>query len=140
MDVLTEQMTRPETSSDAQRIALGEERVAAWARFYAISADSTPGEVEYDRALAAAKKLDAEIVEIVNAEPVARICVIASQGHRGDKLHLYEDARLLASELNREWPSIEHWAAPATADELRTHASQAARLRARTAGGFLVGA
>ena len=78
--------------------------------------------------------------KIVNGEPVARICVIASQGHRGDKLHLCEDARLLASELNREWPSVEHWAAPATADELRTYVCQAARLRVRAAEGFLVGA
>ena len=65
MDVLTEQMTRPETSSDAQRIALGEERVAAWARFYAIAADSTPGELEYHRALAAAKNLDAVIAAVL---------------------------------------------------------------------------
>ncbi len=57
-----------------------------------------------------------------------RICVIAWQGHRGEKLHLCEDVRLMASELNREWPSIEHWAAPATADEIRDHAAQAARL------------
>ena len=78
--------------------------------------------------------------KIVDVEPVARICVIASKGHRGDKLHLYEDARLMASELNREWPSIEHSAAPATADELRPYASQAARLRARAVEGFLVGA
>jgi hypothetical protein len=78
--------------------------------------------------------------QIVDGEPVARICVIASRGHRGDKLHLYEDARLMASELNREWPSIEHWAAPATADELRAYAAQAARLRARAARGLLVGA
>jgi hypothetical protein len=75
--------------------------------------------------------------QIGDGEPVARICVIASRGHRGDKLHLYEDARLMASELNREWPSIEHWAAP---DELRAYAAQAARLRARAARGLLVGA
>ena len=78
--------------------------------------------------------------KIVDGEPVAPICVIASQGHRGDKLYLCEDARLIASVLNREWPSIEHWAAPATADELRAYASQAARLRAREAEGLLVGA
>jgi len=59
MNVLNEPMTRSETSNDAKLIALGEERVAAWARFYAIAADSTPGELEYDRALAAAKNLDA---------------------------------------------------------------------------------
>jgi hypothetical protein len=54
--------------------------------------------------------------------------VIAWQGHRGEKLHLCEDARLMASELDREWPNIEHWAAPATADEIRAHGAQAARL------------
>jgi hypothetical protein len=62
-----------------------------------------------------------------------RICVIAWQGHRGEKLHLSEDTELMASELNREWPSIEHWAAPATADEIRAHATQAARLMALAA-------
>jgi hypothetical protein len=62
-----------------------------------------------------------------------RICVVAWQGHRGEKLYLSEDAALIASELNREWPSIEHWAAPATADEIRAHATQAARLMARAA-------
>jgi hypothetical protein len=61
MSVLNEQATRLETSNDAQLLALGEERVAAWARFYAIAADSTRGEFEYDRALAAAKNLDAKI-------------------------------------------------------------------------------
>ena len=67
MSVLNEQATRLEASNDAQLIALGEERVAAWARFYAIAADSTPGELEYDRALAAAKNLDAEIAAILGA-------------------------------------------------------------------------
>jgi hypothetical protein len=67
MSVLNEQVTRLETSNDRQLIALGEERVAAWARFYAIAADSTPGEFEYDRALAAAKNLDAEIAAILGA-------------------------------------------------------------------------
>jgi hypothetical protein len=78
--------------------------------------------------------------KIVDGEPVARICVIALRGHRGDRLYPCEDAWLMASELNREWPSIEHWAAPATADELRAYASQAARLRTRAAEGLLVGA
>ncbi len=41
--------------------AIGEERAAAWARFFAVAPDSNPGQLEYDRALAAAKKLDAEI-------------------------------------------------------------------------------
>ena len=44
-----------------------EERAAAWARFYAIEVDSRPGELEYDRALAAAKKLEAAVAEIVAA-------------------------------------------------------------------------
>ena len=57
-----------------------------------------------------------------------RICVLAWQGHRGEKLHACEDARLMATELNREWPNIDHWAAPATADEIKAHAAQAARL------------
>ena len=46
---------------------LGEERAAAWARFYAIEVDSRPGELEYDRALASAKRLDASVAEIVAA-------------------------------------------------------------------------
>ena len=44
-----------------------EEQAAAWARFYAIEVDSRPGELEYDRALAAAKRLDAAVAEIVAA-------------------------------------------------------------------------
>jgi hypothetical protein len=62
-----------------------------------------------------------------------RISVVAWQGHRGEKLRLSEDAELMASELNREWPHIQHWAAPATADEIRGHATQVARLMARAA-------
>ena len=54
------------TSKDA-RNTLREERTAAWARFYAIEVDSRPGELEYDRALAAAKKLDAAVAEIIGA-------------------------------------------------------------------------
>ena len=46
---------------------LGEEQAAAWARFYATEVDSRPGELEYDRVLAAAKKLDAAVTEIVAA-------------------------------------------------------------------------
>ncbi len=49
---------------------------------------------------------------------------------RGAKLHIYEDARLMAEELNREYPDVRHWAAPATDAELALHASQAARLMA----------
>jgi hypothetical protein len=52
------------TSKDALN-TLGEERAAAWARFYAIEVDSRPGELEYNRALAAAKRLDAAVAEIV---------------------------------------------------------------------------
>ena len=44
-----------------------EEQAAAWARFYAIEVDSSPGELEYDRALAAAKRLDAAVAKIVAA-------------------------------------------------------------------------
>jgi hypothetical protein len=40
-----------------------EEQAAAWARFYAIEVDSRPGELEYDRALAAAKRLDTAVAE-----------------------------------------------------------------------------
>jgi hypothetical protein len=44
-----------------------EERAAAWVRFYAIEVDSRPGELEYDRALAAAKRLDVAVAKIVTA-------------------------------------------------------------------------
>ena len=54
-------------TNDALLSTLGEERAAAWARFYAIEVDSRPGELEYDRALAAAKRLDAAVGEIVAA-------------------------------------------------------------------------
>ncbi|MGB3580435.1 MAG: hypothetical protein WBA40_04875 [Roseiarcus sp.] len=37
----------------------------AWARFYAIEVDSCPGELEYDRTLAAAKRLDAAIGDMM---------------------------------------------------------------------------
>ena len=65
-----------------------------------------------------------------------RICVLAwgepgvTAVSRGEKLHIYEDGRLMADELNREWPNIYHWAAPATDAELTAHAAQAARLMA----------
>jgi hypothetical protein len=55
------------TSKDALLNTLDEELSAAWARFYAIEVDSRPGELEYDRALAAAKKLEAADVEVVAA-------------------------------------------------------------------------
>jgi hypothetical protein len=38
-----------------------------WQPGYAIAADSTPGELEYDRALSAAKNLDAEIAAVLAA-------------------------------------------------------------------------
>jgi hypothetical protein len=47
-----------------------------------------------------------------------RICVLAWEEpgvtgvSRGEKLHIYEDARLMADELNREWPNICHWRRP----------------------------
>ena len=55
------------TSKAALLNTLGEERAAAWARFYAIEVDSRPGELEYDRALAAAKRLDTAVANIVAA-------------------------------------------------------------------------
>jgi len=54
------------TLSEEQTAAwVREEQVAAWARFYAIEVDSSPGELEYDRALAAAKRLDTAVAHIV---------------------------------------------------------------------------
>jgi hypothetical protein len=55
------------TTKDARLNPLGDELAAAWARFYAVEVDSRPGELEYDRALAAAKKLEAARVDIVAA-------------------------------------------------------------------------
>jgi hypothetical protein len=68
-----------------------------------------------------------------------RICVLAwkepgiSGVSRGEKLHVCGEAQFMADELNREWPSIHHWAAPATDVELEAHARQAARLMAAEA-------
>jgi hypothetical protein len=56
-----------ETTNEDLLNTLGEELLAAWARFYAIEVDSCPGELEYDRALAAARKLEAAVGEIVAA-------------------------------------------------------------------------
>jgi hypothetical protein len=56
-------------SKDALLDTLGEELTATWARFYAIEVDSRPGELEYDRALAAAKKLEATIVAAAGGRP-----------------------------------------------------------------------
>jgi hypothetical protein len=50
------------TTKDALLNTLGDELAAAWVRFYAIEVDSRPGELEYDRALAAAKKLEAALL------------------------------------------------------------------------------
>jgi hypothetical protein len=55
------------TTKDALLNTLSEEQRAAWARFYAIEVDSRPGELEYDRALAAAKRLDTAVANIVAA-------------------------------------------------------------------------
>jgi hypothetical protein len=56
------------TLSEEQTAAwVREEQAAAWARFYAIEVDSRPGELEYDRALAAAKRLDTAVANIVAA-------------------------------------------------------------------------
>jgi hypothetical protein len=50
------------TLSEEQTAAwVREEQAAAWVRFYAIEVDSRPGELEYDRALAAAKRLDTAV-------------------------------------------------------------------------------
>ena len=56
------------TTKEALLNTLGEELSAAWVRFYAIEVNSRPGELEYDRALAAAKKLEAAVAEIVAAD------------------------------------------------------------------------
>jgi hypothetical protein len=54
-----------ESSTDALLHRLGEPRAAAWARFHAVDVDGRPGELEYDRALADAKKLEAAVAEIL---------------------------------------------------------------------------
>jgi len=57
-----------QTTNEALLNTLGDEQAAAaWVRFYAIEAYSRPGELEYDRALAAAERLDAAVAEIVAA-------------------------------------------------------------------------
>jgi hypothetical protein len=84
------------------------------------------------------------LLDAAGAEPIAHspcqppdfgdlFCVIATQApggalHRVDRLYSCEDASLVASELSREWPSNEYWAAPTTAEEVNAHAAQAARL------------
>jgi hypothetical protein len=55
------------TTNEALLNTLGDEQAAAWVRFYAIEVDRRPGELEYDRALAAAKRLDAEVALVVAA-------------------------------------------------------------------------
>ena len=55
------------TTKEALLNTLGEELSAAWVRFYAIEVNSRPGELEYDQAVAATKKLEATIAEIVAA-------------------------------------------------------------------------
>jgi hypothetical protein len=66
------QVARPDLSDcdlghTANLTQEGRGQAAAWARFYAIEVDSRPGELEYDRALAAAKRLDAEVALVVAA-------------------------------------------------------------------------
>ena len=56
-----------QTTNEALLNTLGEEQAAAWVRFYAIEVDSRPGELEYDRSLAAAKRLEVAVAEIVAA-------------------------------------------------------------------------
>ena len=58
-----------QTTNEALLNTLGEEQAAAWVRFYAIEVDSRPGELEYDRALAAAERLDAEVALVVARHP-----------------------------------------------------------------------
>jgi len=65
-----------------------------------------------------------------------RICVLAWQEAgaalvgRTRKLHLREDAVLMAEELNRDYPELYHWAAPANETELTVNVAQVARLTA----------
>ena len=56
-----------QTTNEALLNTLGDEQAAAWVRFYAIEVDSRPGELEYDRALAAAKRLETAFAKIVAA-------------------------------------------------------------------------
>jgi hypothetical protein len=56
-----------QTTNEALLNTLGDEQAAAWVRFYAIEVDSRPGELEYDRALAAAERLDAAVALVVAA-------------------------------------------------------------------------
>jgi hypothetical protein len=64
----TTENARLNTLSEEQTAAwVREEQAAAWVRFYAIEVDSRPGELEYDRALAAAKRLDTAVAKIVAA-------------------------------------------------------------------------
>jgi hypothetical protein len=56
-----------QTTNEALLNTLGDEQAAAWVRFYAIEVDSRPGQLEYDRALAAAKRLDVEVARVVAA-------------------------------------------------------------------------
>jgi hypothetical protein len=56
-----------QATNEALHSTLGEEQAAAWVRFYAIEVGSRPGELEYDRALAAAERLDAEVALVVAA-------------------------------------------------------------------------
>jgi hypothetical protein len=46
-----------QTTNEALLNTLGDEQAAAWVRFYAIEVDRRPGELEYDRALAAAQEI-----------------------------------------------------------------------------------
>jgi DMSO/TMAO reductase YedYZ molybdopterin-dependent catalytic subunit len=56
-----------QTTNEALLNTLGDEQAAAWVRFYAIEVDSRPGELEYDRALAAAERLDGAVALVVAA-------------------------------------------------------------------------
>jgi hypothetical protein len=52
------------TTNDALLNTRNGELSAAWARFYAVEVSSDPGELKYDQALTAAKKLEAAVAEI----------------------------------------------------------------------------
>ena len=62
------------------------------------------------------------------------ICVLAWRDpgatmiNRGDRLHFCKDVQLMASDLNREYPEVDHWAAPATDYEIAAHPIRAANL------------
>ena len=69
-----------QATNEALLNTLGDEQAAAWVQFYAVEAYSRSGELEYDRALAAAKKLKAAVAEIVAAGSAREFRTAASAG------------------------------------------------------------